>query len=286
MSRFERWLRERPEAATAAGDRDRPTDRLGASEPKDGRQWSDWFWLASLAAVAVLAFELTADPAIGTVILCLKLGLDDLVTARWHFRNDPDLGRARTLFWFHLARASWWVGLSAIVLAIGVVYFALFFQGRILKVRPTAERLLLEAVFAILFGILVTAMACGCAIRYRVKAWIDSRPGSLRRGGWPPVLTAGNSVRTVIFLAVFFFASIGSVGLMMALRRLDRTLAFAIMMTAVWISIALSFRFINALQARVVAEHPGDCWPHLAPPPVQSDDEADPDDFGEADDET
>ncbi|HLQ43826.1 MAG TPA: hypothetical protein VK137_03785, partial [Planctomycetaceae bacterium] len=67
-------------------------------------QWSDgWHWPVPwwlLAAIAVAVAELTAHPALGVVIFCVKFGLNDWRTAAWLCRVDPRRERSHTLWWF------------------------------------------------------------------------------------------------------------------------------------------------------------------------------------------
>ncbi len=79
-------------------------------EPPRSRAWlSRLTWpLLSLAALPV--FELTADLALTSVILCSKFGLENLLTGIWLWRTDPKAGRGAACFWFSLmVTGSMWI---------------------------------------------------------------------------------------------------------------------------------------------------------------------------------
>src|SRR5262245_56584508 len=62
-----------------------------------------WF----IAGVAFLVAEFTAHPAIGVIVLCLKFGWNDFLTALWLRRRDPDRERGATCSWFYCASGLW-----------------------------------------------------------------------------------------------------------------------------------------------------------------------------------
>src|SRR5436853_170122 len=58
---------------------------------------------STLALVAWVGFELTAQPAVVAAVVCSKVGWSDFLTAVWLRRCDPQRGRGRACSWFCLA---------------------------------------------------------------------------------------------------------------------------------------------------------------------------------------
>src|SRR5205823_1721793 len=50
-------------------------------------------------------YELTTQPALGAVAVCLKFGWEDFRTARWLRRRDPNRRRGRACFWLYVGNA-------------------------------------------------------------------------------------------------------------------------------------------------------------------------------------
>ena len=79
--------------------------RIESPDPDAARDrlWRRLEWVL-LPGIALLIFELTADPALAVVVAGLKFGWDDLLTAGWLRRSDPVRTRGRAYSWF---LASW-----------------------------------------------------------------------------------------------------------------------------------------------------------------------------------
>src|SRR5947209_18895965 len=72
-----------------------------ADEERPGRGWHGPFTWTGLLAVGWVLYELTAQPAVGAVAVCLKFGWEDFRTALWLRRRDPDRRRGRACFWLY-----------------------------------------------------------------------------------------------------------------------------------------------------------------------------------------
>jgi hypothetical protein len=144
-------------------------------------------WLA-MVVLAVLLFELTADPALAVGLGCLKFGAHDLRIARWLRRTDPDRRRGRACSWFYVALAFTRIGFMALLILI--VLFAVtgpgIPQGQIARQLVSA----FFVIFACLVGgALASWAAVGSALRRGVCVWMDATTGvALRAGVWPPFL--------------------------------------------------------------------------------------------------
>src|SRR5438552_14652063 len=65
------------------------------------RRWHGAFTWTGLLVVGWALYELTTQPALGAVAVCLKFGWEDFRTARWLGRRDPDRRRGRAHFWLY-----------------------------------------------------------------------------------------------------------------------------------------------------------------------------------------
>jgi hypothetical protein len=145
-------------------------------------------WLG-LVALAWLIIEVTHQPALGAVAVCLKFGWEDFRTARWLWQNDAIPWRRRGTFWLYVAWGLWKTAVVAFLMSIG---FALLAPRNPL---PPAAR---DALLAFLgtffttvigFGLaaLLTALAGFCAWAGGVRLWLDSAVHRARRAEcWPP----------------------------------------------------------------------------------------------------
>src|SRR4051812_13976413 len=85
-------------------------DLLARAEEKQERapaRWERLFSLPVLLLLGWLVFELTAQPALGIVVLCLKFGLRDVQVACWLRHTDPWRARGRATYQVYLASAGW-----------------------------------------------------------------------------------------------------------------------------------------------------------------------------------
>ena len=65
--------------------------------------WNRALVWSTLALVAWVGFELTAQPAVVAAVFCSKVGWNDFLTAVWLRRRDPHPGRGRACSWFCLS---------------------------------------------------------------------------------------------------------------------------------------------------------------------------------------
>src|SRR2546421_118232 len=85
------------------------------------RRWHGAFTWTGLLVVGWVLYELTAQPALGAVAVCLKFGWEDFRTARWLRRRDPDRGRGRACFWLYVGNGLWKTALVALVILFAMV---------------------------------------------------------------------------------------------------------------------------------------------------------------------
>ena len=80
-------------------------------------------WLA-LVLIGCVIYELTQSPALGSVLVCLKFGWDDFLTARWLWRRDADRWRRASLFWLYLAWGLWKTAIVAFLMSLAFALVA------------------------------------------------------------------------------------------------------------------------------------------------------------------
>jgi hypothetical protein len=234
----------------------------------------------ALATIGILLYELTAQPAVGAVAICIKLGWDDFRTARWLRRMDPDTGRGKACFWAYLAAGFWKVaGLAAIVMVlIGLFADAVFQQKRRVplaggqNVAQILTAVGLEALAGFALCCVASCIAFWHAWCEGIKLWISSGVRKARRFGiFPPLLvgsrewnTAGRLiVTTVIAFGIFAavaltFVCIGFLrngpggGGEVAVPVLGFTITLGIPAVCLWTR--------DVLKKRLVADSPYQCW--------------------------
>jgi fumarate reductase subunit D len=164
-------------------------------------------WLA-LLALALLVYELTAQPAVSAVIGCTKFGWEDFRTGRWLRSIDPDRRRGKTCFWFYIAAGVWKVTLTATIVMFVIAVVEALRQPNPQAnqpIRPEFLWTLLEAFVGFLLGCLITFVACCAALVRRVKVWVDSRiHRARRRNEWPPMDWQTNRAGRLVVAALFF----------------------------------------------------------------------------------
>jgi hypothetical protein len=140
-----------------------------------------------------LAFDLTAEPAVAAAILCGRFGWDDLLTAIWLRRRDPDRARGRTCSWFCLASGTMKIFFSACVLTALIAEVVTFIEAR--QPQPNPNALMPEAIWGPLLLMagatpLVALLGLTGVFSARihgVRVWIDGSLNRSRRVGiWPP----------------------------------------------------------------------------------------------------
>jgi len=148
-------------------------------------------WVGMLTVGCVL-YEITAQPALGAMVMCIKLGWDDFRTAFWLRRRDSSRRRGRACFWLYLANGAWKV--SAIGLVVSLLFILITIVPR-LGQRVGLPREVIEALMGVmaavgvglLVGVLAMLRALWTAYRGRVKLWLHSGiHHAWHADAWPP----------------------------------------------------------------------------------------------------
>jgi hypothetical protein len=168
-------------------------------------------WLL-LGLLAMLVFELTANPALAVTVGCLKLGGDGLASAihRWRADPDPPRGRATALF---LAAWSLWRVTGIAVLLFVLLAFLIHTLRPVMNARGArpAEMGIMVVTALILTGVgsvlaaLTSFAAIACAWLGRVKVWIG-RPSGDNRVKW--------TIEAVVALTACLLPFAGTLGML------------------------------------------------------------------------
>jgi hypothetical protein len=193
-------------------------DALRREDDEARRPRKSFAWVI-LAFAAWLAYDLSAQPAVGALTLCAKFGWDDLVTAIWLRRNDGDQARGKTCSWFFVALGFWKVAVTAggAMLVLSVAMAALDAQGRQGVPNDVAMMLavvLAEAFSGFLFSAVVTYIAFWLALRRRQRVWVDTAVTRARKSGvWPPTKWRRNRASALLMTSLIVLVT----GLLMLL---------------------------------------------------------------------
>lgn len=254
-------------------------DRRAADEtPPVGRAIGNHLMWPVLIAVGLIVYELTAEPGLGAAIACTKFGWDDLLTARWLRRTDPNRPRARAMFWLFVAAGLWKMALTGVCVMVAVTFAIVWLK----HVQPGMPPVFAAGTLAMLFGFALSALATvraliGARIN-RVRLWLDGRVHFDReRRRWPPRLDppgrknrAGAVVLTTVFVSLLVIIGFGIalaknilrawvVGLGGQPRAADGPIALALLVMLAFVPVVLILTR-DLLDNLVLARTPAECW--------------------------
>ncbi|MBS0260506.1 MAG: hypothetical protein JSS02_01010 [Planctomycetes bacterium] len=228
-------------------------------------QLPSWTWPV-VSLLALLVFEVTADLAWTIVVLCIKFGLENLLTGLWLRRADPNPGRGWACFWFSLL-----VGVGKIFLssALGIVLFVMVTAviaprgaaaANLPQLRTVAGTLMIVVCVAEVVMVLLGVIACCVARWHRVTIWISPVLHQARRESvWPPgdSETAGNrnSADVVLLPAIATGVVLLPVAAIYAIVNLQLSSAVVVPLT---MAVAGCFLW---LPFGVTAKSFVECWP-------------------------
>jgi hypothetical protein len=217
-----------------------------------------------------LLYELTMQPTLGAVAVCLKFGWEDFRTAIWLRRVDPRRLRGRACFWLYLA---WGLAKTAgIACLMSVAFVAVSPKG------PAAQGPRWAAVMEMAAWTgLATLTGLSCAVLTFIYAAVLARLGGFKlwlsrdihaarcRNDWPPYgssILEDNRLIYLLMLALFvvvgppFFFLIVWVGIVLVGGFLA---PFVLLFLIMAIPIGM-LDFKDRVSRWLVASHPCDCW--------------------------
>jgi len=243
--------------------RDRGEKPHRPSSRRDGLGW------LVLGLAALCMFEWTADPALAVVLGCIKFGWDDLATARWLRRADPDRLRGRITARFYAAWSLWRISAVGVLMMI-VVVFAFAPLEAMMRARgkplPDVPREFMTVVLVAFFGMiassLVSFLAIGSAWRNGVRVWVGPEAKRAKAlGHWPPVAITAATPRANradwITLALLIWGAV----LTTLCPFIISTIRRPTMPSLILGGVILVFFRVASIGTRVAARTPEECWP-------------------------
>jgi hypothetical protein len=256
-----------------------------AYDPSDNAERRRWRLAVSwplLLLLGWLLYELTTQPALAVVTICLKFGWSDFKTALWLRRVDPIRTRGWACFWMHVASGFWKTAIAALV-PLFTMPFIIDALGQ--KAAPAQGPPVhfmvatLTAIGGFLLSALMTGVAVAIAWRHDVRLWLNRAiHHDCRENNWPPLhALAGqpNNVGRLLMAMVFVFlftaltpiligAAAALAGPMAAAagNQGNGAAFFSVAFTAGLLALACAIAKGRELLARkLAARSPVECWP-------------------------
>jgi hypothetical protein len=253
-----------------------------AYDPSDDAERRRWRFAVSwplLLLFGWLLYEVTTQPALAVVTICLKFGWSDFKTAFWLRRVDPIRARGRACFWMHVASGFWKTAVTALVPLFTLpLLIDAFGQKPAAGNGPIVHFIgaVLTAIGGFLLSALTTAVAAALAWRHHLRLWLNRAiHRDCREDNWPPLYALAGQPNNVgrIFLAmvfVFLFVAI-SPFLIWAAAALAAPIAAAAGNGATWFSVLFTAELMalacaiaggrELLVRKLAAGSPPECWP-------------------------
>ena len=233
-----------------------------------------WF---GVIALAVVVFEVTADPALTTALGCLKFGWEEVRLARWLKRTDPDRKRGRICSRFYLAWGLWRVSLVATAMMFILVFVHAAIEGKPGNGGPAGPPpgfigAFLLALAGFLLSSMVSSLAVISALRHRVRVWLGPEVRWAREeNSWPPQAVARrrettNRTKVILLSALITGAVVGFLVVLLPLshafpqQKAPEPLFFIFMMAFMIGVPFLMLCLLEVLGARMIAPTPAACW--------------------------
>lgn len=258
---------------------------LERAEPPRASRWKNNALGFALLVIAILIFELTANPSLGVVVGCLKMSEIDVRTALWLRRVDPDPRRGRTCSWYYLTFGIIKTGIVALCALFAFFFIARCF-GPLAQLPAPVNQQGITAILT-LFSCYVIAGFTSCvgvfsALRSGIKVWVSPVVHrSQRENRWPPGAyvsprsrsnTAGLlcllSAAAICALALALYITFGVYFIWNDTNRLlvkvndPMAQSFAVFLAAGFIVAAVLFPCLaRFLSARTVASNARECYP-------------------------
>lgn len=236
-------------------------DALDSPAPR--RRWP-FGWLG-LLALAWLAYELTHSPALASVFICLKFGLEDFHTALWLWRKDTHAPRRRSLFCLYFAFGLWQI--AAVAFLMSIAYAAVTPRNPLPAALPQALRAFLGTFATTLVGFtlctIFTTLAVILACRGGIRLWLSSAVHRARRHDfWPPTpycFGRSNDLSVLLQTGLGLTTLVGLILLFTVGQRL-----FGGHLIVVLLSITAPVAIVlcrEAISRKIFATSPSECWP-------------------------
>ena len=250
-------------------------DSDGSETPP--KQRGSFLTLPVIFVVGWIIYEVTHNPAMAAMAMCLKFGWEDFRTARWLWRTDPDRNRGRACYWLYLASGLWQTAVIGVAMVLLTVALDQVIQVQQQGAAAIGDlfSLLRGAFIAILFGFVFSSMSTYIALlsarRYGVHPWLNGSVHIARRQGhWPPLYGHRNRVMVLVVSTVIVTFLV----LVPAILIVGSVILQPIVPGKIlegFLGIILLFSYVILMPASIVllvilrrhaffAQHPADCW--------------------------
>jgi hypothetical protein len=230
-------------------------------EGRPRRRWRLPFTWLGLLALGWVLYETTHQPALAAVALCLKFGWEDFAVARWLYKVDPDLRRARACSWLYFAWGLWKTAAVAFLMSVGFAVVA----PRVAPAPAAGPAAVLAFVGTFLTTLIafgVSSVATGFAVALAwaggQRLWLDSAVHHARSlQHWPPSLLCQgrrNRFGSLLLTSLGLWSVIAIVVLLAVIPGLGCLLSVAAPVVLVLTR--------EAVSRRVRATTPEECWGH------------------------
>lgn len=225
--------------------------------------WNRALAWSTLALVAWVGFELTAQPAVVAAVFCSKVGWNDLLTAIWLRRHDPHRGRGRACSWFCLSSGVTKMVISAFAMTMLIsIALAVTAAG---QARPNPNGpfpvvfwgpLILMAGGSPVLALLAF-IGCVSARWHRVRVWIDDPLHRARRAdSWPPDFSGErrHNMASGPWLLMLAFATVTAILLATLVGAWTGSVVLGIL------TLIAPVLWTCLLSRGVFAHDPAECW--------------------------
>lgn len=246
-----------------------------ASLFSDREKWMARGAFFVLGVLAFAAFELTTNPALSTILLCVKFGFRDFGTAAWLWRRDPNKSRGFSCWCWYSARAFFKICTASFIFAIGVVFVfnavhGVDFANNAPPVHWVAALALWLACCAFATVLCFTGACAAWFSRSKVWVGVEARHAR-KRNAWPPEALDEPSGESNFNRArgVAISSALSALGLTFMFVILGPGLTWENSVIIPFVLAAASSPFwgwalvrrpARLLGARILAASPADCW--------------------------
>ena len=236
-----------------------------APEEQAGQRWQVPVTWTGLFLAGWLLYELTAQPALGVVGVCLKFGWEDFRTAWWLRQRDPDRRRGAACFWLYTANGLGKAAAVAFVMgfALGMVAEQIPGPRQARRLEEVVGAIVLTTVFGFALSGLAAMRAIWMARRYGLRLWLHSAVHrACWRDAWPPSrIEAGldNRLGCLLFIGVLLALFVLLVAVIVACVGGRTEMLLGIACAGLSASALVLFFRASALLGPW-AESAADCW--------------------------
>ncbi len=242
-------------------DHVRPGEIFEIEPTSSGRHWHIPWWL--LLAVAIAVTELTAHPAIGVSVFCLKFGLNDWRTAAWLCRTDPYPKRSHTIWWFLVGS-----GFLKIFLMSSIAFPVLAGWWHVMTKQPVRHEVRMAMTIGLggmFFSFVLNHIGLMVASRRHVRVWLNGKLHRFRDSNvWPVLLSRPNRLRDILngsALPAILAFTVGTIFLLIfAMQKMIRpamtSAAVVVVASLILLGHAISVK-------RIMARTSEECWGDL-----------------------